>query len=411
MAIVETIEVRFQAKLGNLKDQITGIIANLNALSAVSEKTEARVNRAMAAGRAAVLSRTAAVERDISVESKYQSKLKNTARAARNAGKAIRKTAGGIGLHRLDEVNLLDRKKSSSGGGGGGGGSAAGIEEAKDAALLFWKVTRAVGGGLKNFGLKIKSSFTGIAEGFHRLGGGLPEKIADGIFGKGNGLAGILKTRISEAIDGGFNGAADESHAPESAADKLAGKFANGISAKKAAVHGAARGIASAADFSSESAKTAASGAGANLSQGFADGITSKLSSVKDSVAKVVGAAIAKIKEKLKIHSPSKVTYAFGSYFGEGFSGGIAASVDAAKQSAAALSAGAASMLGGKVSAAGMIKEEGGISAMMYGAVNEALGNTSIVIPLHVDGIKLGEASIRGINRATRAAGRVLLEI
>ncbi len=408
MAIVETIEVRFQAKLGNLKEQISGVIAKLNALSAVSEKTGVRFNRTMAAGRAAVLSRTAAVEKDISVESKYQSKLKSTARAAKSAGKAIRKTAGGIGLHRLDEVNLLDQKKSSSGGGGGGGsGSAAGIEEAKDAALLFWKVTRAVGGGLKNFGLKLRSSFSGIAENF----GGLTEKIANGIFGKGSGLAGILKNRIAEAIDGGFNGAADESGAPESAANKLADKFANGIASKKAAVHSAARDVASAADFSSESAKTAASGAGANLSQGFADGIASKLSSVKISVAKVVSAAIEKIKEKLKIHSPSKVTYAFGSYFGEGFSGGIAASVDAAKQSAAALSSGAASMLSAKVSAAGFYEGEGGISALMYGAVNEALGSTSIVIPLHVDGIKLGEASIRGINRATRAAGRVLLEI
>ena len=85
--------------------------------------------------------------------------------------------------------------------------------------------------------------------------------------------------------------------------------------------------------------------------------------------------------------------------------------MDAAKQSAAALSSGAASMLGSKASAAGMIAEEGGIASMMFGAVNEALGSTQIVIPLHVDGIKLGEASIRGINRATRAAGRVLLEI
>ena len=238
-----------------------------------------------------------------------------------------------------------------------------------------------------------------------------PTVIVNGIFGNGENLGNLLKSKISAAMASGFNGAAEESTAPASAADKLAAKFANGISAKKAAVSGAARGIVSAADFSSESAKNEATGAGANLSQGFADGIASKLSVVKNSVAKIVSSAVAKIKEKLKIHSPSKVTYAFGTYFGEGFSGGIAASVDAAKQSAAALSTGAAGMLGAKVSPAGVIAEESGIAGMMYGAVNEALGNTGIVIPLHVDGIKLGEASIRGINRATRAAGRVLLEI
>ena len=35
----------------------------------------------------------------------------------------------------------------------------------------------------------------------------------------------------------------------------------------------------------------------------------------------------------------------------------------------------------------------------------------NITIPLSVDGMKLGEASIRGINAVTRSAGRLLLEI
>ena len=45
------------------------------------------------------------------------------------------------------------------------------------------------------------------------------------------------------------------------------------------------------------------------------------------------------------------------------------------------------------------------------GAVQGALGDGNIVVPLYVDGVKLGEAAIRGINRVTRSAGRVLLEI
>ena len=39
MAIVETLEVRFQANLGKFKSQISGVIGNLNNFSAVSEKT------------------------------------------------------------------------------------------------------------------------------------------------------------------------------------------------------------------------------------------------------------------------------------------------------------------------------------------------------------------------------------
>ena len=55
--------------------------------------------------------------------------------------------------------------------------------------------------------------------------------------------------------------------------------------------------------------------------------------------------------------------------------------------------------------------EDGGIGSTVRGAVQGALGDGSIVVPLYVDGVKLGEAAIRGINRVTRSAGRVLLEI
>ena len=52
-----------------------------------------------------------------------------------------------------------------------------------------------------------------------------------------------------------------------------------------------------------------------------------------------------------------------------------------------------------------------GVAEMVRGAVNSALGNVQLTIPLNVDGMKLGEASIRGINAVTRSAGRVLLNI
>ena len=44
-------------------------------------------------------------------------------------------------------------------------------------------------------------------------------------------------------------------------------------------------------------------------------------------------------------------------------------------------------------------------------AVERALGGMQLTVPLNVDGMKLGEASIRGINAVTRSAGRVLLNI
>ncbi len=54
---------------------------------------------------------------------------------------------------------------------------------------------------------------------------------------------------------------------------------------------------------------------------------------------------------------------------------------------------------------------EGGVGAMMLGAVNEALGNTSLVIPLNVDGVKLGEACIRAMDRVSGMTGRAHIAI
>ena len=415
MAIVETLEIRFQADLGNLKAQINSVIAKLNELNNLSLKTGAKFTQAMSFNKDAVLARVSAMQKDISIESKYQSKLKATTRAAKNAGKAIEKTAKGIGLHRLDEINLLPTQKaaSSSGGSSGssGSGSGGGFQEANEAASVFLKVIKAVGGSFKTLYQKAKNALSGVAEGFNIFSGGMLGKIAEGLFGDGLNLAETIKGKLQEALQIGVDGAANATTAPESAANKLVSRMANGISAKKAAVSQAAGQVVSAANFSSKSAETQASNAGANLSQGFANGISSKLSAVKSSVSSIVNAAVSKIKEKLKIHSPSKVTFSMGSFFGEGFSGGIAASVKSVQLSAASLSSAAADMLKTDSASFAQARGEGGVGAMMLGAVNEALGNTSLVIPLNVDGVKLGEASIRGINRATRAAGRVLLEI
>ena len=44
-------------------------------------------------------------------------------------------------------------------------------------------------------------------------------------------------------------------------------------------------------------------------------------------------------------------------------------------------------------------------------SAEQALENVNLTIPIHVDGMKLGEASIRGINAVTRSAGRLLLNL
>ena len=84
---------------------------------------------------------------------------------------------------------------------------------------------------------------------------------------------------------------------------------------------------------------------------------------------------------------------------------GIMGSVSMAERAAARLSG---SALGGL---SAMPDVEGGMAARVQSAVESALGGIELVVPLNVDGMKLGEASIRGINAVTKSAGRVLLNI
>ena len=47
----------------------------------------------------------------------------------------------------------------------------------------------------------------------------------------------------------------------------------------------------------------------------------------------------------------------------------------------------------------------------LIAAVERALGNLTVVAPIQVDGVRLGEAAISGINAVRRATGRQMLEI
>lgn len=404
MAIVETLEVRFQANLSGIKSQINSLIAALSKLGSASSAADAKLNKTLAIYSKATNLRASTLQRELSAETKYQSALKNTSRIAKNAGRAIRKTADGIGLHRLDEINLTDAESKSGSSGGSGSGSG-GFATDEDKLRAFLKALKTAFSATKELNAKLKGAFSGIADGLDRLSGGVLGKIAENLFGEN--FAETVKERLVSALGSGIETAAQET--PTTAASTLVSRLAEGISSGRGKIAQAAKSVSIAADFASSNAKTEAYNAGANLSTGFANGISSKLESVRSSVSKLVGAAVAKIKEKLDIHSPSKVTFGIGEYFGEGFAGGISASVQNAARSAASLSDRAASALNLHTEA--FAQQDNGVSLLVRSAVNDALGNTNLVIPLNVDGVKLGEASIRGINRAMRSAGKVLLEI
>ena len=242
-------------------------------------------------------------------------------------------------------------------------------------------------------------------------------KQLDGLSKQLGGLGGALDgagaalNASAAALSAGLGTALSSAQAESAAAgDGLMRSFSGAITASAPLAAAAARSTALSARFSDAGALSAAQSAGLRLSQGFAAGITSGSGAVMRAVNRVVSAAVARIRSALKIHSPSRVTFELGGNFGAGFAEGIDAALNRTEQSAALLASSAVGALDG----AARPELEIGVSGMgdtVRAAVEAALGGTELVIPLQVDGMKLGEASIRGINRVTRSAGRLLLEI
>lgn len=145
-----------------------------------------------------------------------------------------------------------------------------------------------------------------------------------------------------------------------------------------------------------------AKSAGVQLSAGFASGVRSGGSAISAAVSSVVNSALSRMRALLKIHSPSKVTQELGEYFSEGFAQGVAGCAVEVGRAADVLSGSALSAL-----TESMPVDFGAESS----STGRAMENLQLTVPLYVDGMKLGEASIRGINAVTRSAGRVLLNI
>ena len=168
----------------------------------------------------------------------------------------------------------------------------------------------------------------------------------------------------------------------------------------------------------------AARSAGRSTGAGYAGGILDALPSVKNAARTLANAAQSIIKSALKIHSPSKVTRELGAFAGEGFSLGVKDELSAVRAQAMAL-AGAAEggfsaaqpvIAGAAVNRSIMAQPETGmrgdaVTQAVQAAVRSAMDSVQITVPLNVDGVKLGEASIRGINAVTKRTGRLQLNI
>ena len=132
---------------------------------------------------------------------------------------------------------------------------------------------------------------------------------------------------------------------------------------------------------------SAARTAGTMISRGFAAGMRSCLGQIRSAANEMVKAANKAIEAKAKIKSPSRVTKALGSYYGEGYELGILGMVRDAKRAAEKL----ISVPTASVPTLAMAYEGGLSSEYDYYRQNDY----TIEVPLTVDGKEFARATAR----------------
>lgn len=132
----------------------------------------------------------------------------------------------------------------------------------------------------------------------------------------------------------GASGVSSTSGYFTSAGSQNGGAAANGISSRTGSANSAGSSLGSAGASGARSQQGSFSSAGSFLGSGLVNGISSMFGAVMSAAGNLANAAASKIQSALKIHSPSRVTYAFGGYFGAGFVNGMkSTSVDVSKMS------------------------------------------------------------------------------
>ena len=154
-----------------------------------------------------------------------------------------------------------------------------------------------------------------------------------------NSNSGTVKTTFTNIVDGIAQTLNNKAGEFEKTGQLFSTSMADGINGKKELVVSAVANMAAAA--------TNASGNivhyntfydnGANLIQGFINGMKSKKKEVIKASNELASAAAKASAKTLDEHSPSKVGYGIGSYYGEGFVNAIIDKVKAAKNAGTAL--------------------------------------------------------------------------
>lgn len=161
-------------------------------------------------------------------------------------------------------------------------------------------VGNAIGQALASGGKVLTAFVKGIMQGFGQASNA----------GKGAGQKGASGAKSTSGLfhSGGLG---------------LVGKLASAIVSGGGKVSAAGKSAGSRGASGARGAQGAFRSAGSFIVSGLANGILGGAGRVVAAASSIAAKAAGVIKKALKIHSPSRVTYGFGAYFGEGFANGI----------------------------------------------------------------------------------------
>ena len=152
------------------------------------------------------------------------------------------------------------------------------------------------------------------------VGSNIVNSISQGI----SGASGNLKTAMNGVLSALTSTAKSKNGEFKSAGAKMSSNLASGIKSGKASVNSAVTSTVSGAASKLRSYYGSFNSAGSYLAQGFASGIRSGSFAASIAASAMAEAAAAAARKKLAEHSPSKVGYKIGDFFGIGFTNGIA---------------------------------------------------------------------------------------
>ena len=136
-------------------------------------------------------------------------------------------------------------------------------------------------------------------------------------------LGDMAKSAMDELISA-FDGAAGNAMV---SGTKVATGFTKGMQSGLADAPAVAKKAVTVVNMALLAGFAAAYNAGAYISKGFAQGMLSQMRTIQSAANRIAAAADKAIRAKAKIHSPSKVAEGLGSYWGEGYVGGLLSTV------------------------------------------------------------------------------------